>query len=309
MEPKKLDDKWIEEKLHFLYARIGLFRINKPFLFEPSPQFYKLCCRNKDKLQEAVNLLADHLELKIYPQVKLDRLLDQPHVKDTMYVNPDGQADSNQPENAKLSGYYDNYEIRVSPTIGKYSDIMGALLAHEITHYFMFRKGINLKDHMENERFTDVSAVFLGLGKLMLNRRDQMVKTEEDLSGTTTITTKFGYVYSDTLLRAYQKIIKFRNISYDEAATNLIRFKGRINSDVEIERFFADFKKRRQKVVAFFTYPFKRRKTLVRTSDTIQRQKQLKCPKHHTVLFRLIGKESKKDVWECSLCSYRIYLK
>jgi hypothetical protein len=47
-------------------------------------------------------------------------------------------------------------------------DIAG-ILAHEITHVFLYRKGISFPDTFENEVLTDTAATLLGVGHLTLD--------------------------------------------------------------------------------------------------------------------------------------------
>lgn len=44
-----------------------------------------------------------------------------------------------------------------------------AVLAHEIMHYYLFKKNVSLADTHENELLTDVATIHLGLGVLVVN--------------------------------------------------------------------------------------------------------------------------------------------
>lgn len=46
---------------------------------------------------------------------------------------------------------------------------IAAILAHELTHIFLFRAGLAFRSTLENEILTDVAAVYLGVGWLVLN--------------------------------------------------------------------------------------------------------------------------------------------
>lgn len=63
--------------------------------------------------------------------------------------------------------------IEISENVAKSSTAVLATLAHEITHKYLQEQAISVgpgpKHKYENEVFTDIATVFLGLGKLMLN--------------------------------------------------------------------------------------------------------------------------------------------
>jgi hypothetical protein len=63
--------------------------------------------------------------------------------------------------------------IEISPKILKSQDAVLAVLAHEITHKYMQINAISCGTgplhEYENEILTDITSIFLGLGKLMLN--------------------------------------------------------------------------------------------------------------------------------------------
>jgi hypothetical protein len=48
-------------------------------------------------------------------------------------------------------------------------DAILAILAHEMTHIFLHKVGLNSKNEQQNEILTDVTAMFLGFGLLLLN--------------------------------------------------------------------------------------------------------------------------------------------
>jgi hypothetical protein len=47
--------------------------------------------------------------------------------------------------------------------------VLGAVLAHELTHELLASRGIWLQDQTENELLTDLACISLGAGKLVLN--------------------------------------------------------------------------------------------------------------------------------------------
>jgi len=110
--------------------------------------------------------------------------------------------------------------IELSDDILKSNDAILATLAHEIAHKYLYvnnitcGKGITHK--YENEVLTDITAVFLGLGKLMLNGCESVnVRQERDLISRKTITEtlKVGYLNHYQLAFVYSLVCNMRKIS------------------------------------------------------------------------------------------------
>jgi hypothetical protein len=87
-------------------------------------------------------------------------------------------------------------------------DLLVAILAHEVTHIFLYRAGIRYSDEKQNELLTDTAAAYLGLGAAILNgHKTQSFGTA--LTGTSKhivranylSTEEFGYVAAE---RAYR---------------------------------------------------------------------------------------------------------
>ncbi len=74
-----------------------------------------------------------------------------------------------------------NAKILVHKKYNNNSTACAAILAHEITHLVLNSKHCREENELENERFTDFAAVYLGLGILVLNgkysSRDKPKKT------------------------------------------------------------------------------------------------------------------------------------
>ena len=47
-------------------------------------------------------------------------------------------------------------------------DTVISILAHECTHYLLLSNKIQLKDRLQNECLTDITAIVLGFGKFMV---------------------------------------------------------------------------------------------------------------------------------------------
>jgi hypothetical protein len=89
------------------------------------------------------------------------------------------------------------------------TDALGraAVLAHEITHLFLWQHGVEFSDKLENEILTDTAATYFGLGVLILNGFTADCRPTGATPGTNTrllgyITpAEFGYVLAKRALR------------------------------------------------------------------------------------------------------------
>ena len=110
--------------------------------------------------------------------------------------------------------------IEVSEDAMKYDHSILATLAHEITHKYLYINGISsghdLFKEYENEILTDLSSVYLGLGKLLLNGCECKKESREFLYNETRTTTesyKCGYLNRDQLAFIYRFVCAMRKIS------------------------------------------------------------------------------------------------
>jgi hypothetical protein len=83
----------------------------------------------------------------------------------------------------RLEHHQEEVLIEVSPDIAASNDALLATLAHEITHKYLHVNNLHVGRSplvaYENEVFTDIASVFLGLGKLMLNGCETQDKCSE----------------------------------------------------------------------------------------------------------------------------------
>lgn len=98
---------------------------------------------------------------------------------------------------------------------------MGAILAHELTHHFLFNKGVVYDDINENERLTDLATVYLGLGKLTLNGYEPVTWRVKRKDGEVTYTYKVGYLTSMDMAMIFERVCSFRHIPIEYAEINL----------------------------------------------------------------------------------------
>jgi DNA-directed RNA polymerase subunit RPC12/RpoP len=114
--------------------------------------------------------------------------------------------------------------IEISEEILKFEDAILAILAHEITHEYLYINNISFSNKYENEILTDIAAIFFGFGKLMLNgSENEDVWKNYYFGGSTTITDKLGIGYLDRskLALVYLLVCTMRNISEKKYMPNL----------------------------------------------------------------------------------------
>ena len=114
--------------------------------------------------------------------------------------------------------------IEISEEILKFEDAILAILAHEITHEYLYINNISFSNKYENEILTDIAAIFLGFGKLMINgSENEDIWKNYYFGGSTTITDKLGIGYLDRSKVAfvYLLVCSMRNISEKKYMSNL----------------------------------------------------------------------------------------
>jgi predicted RNA-binding protein with PUA-like domain len=109
--------------------------------------------------------------------------------------------------------------IEISNDILEHKEGVLATLAHEITHKYMQINSITCERGLihkyENEIFTDITSIFLGLGKLMLNGcQTERIKSEREGECIcyTTRTLKIGYLNIGQLAFVYRCICAMRKV-------------------------------------------------------------------------------------------------
>ena len=109
--------------------------------------------------------------------------------------------------------------IEIDPGAIPFRQSIGATLCHEICHKWLQTKGISSPILMDNEILTDITTVFLGFGKIMLNGC-KVTNVREERSGegtrTTTETRTSGYLKRDQLAFVYRLVCAMRRIPSSE---------------------------------------------------------------------------------------------
>lgn len=106
--------------------------------------------------------------------------------------------------------------VEVDEDTIKFPDAVAAVLCHEACHKWLQVNALALPIESEDEILTDITTVFLGFGKIMLNGcKANNVRFEAIPNGTRTITeTKsFGYLDRDQLAFVYRLVCAMRNIT------------------------------------------------------------------------------------------------
>ncbi len=81
-----------------------------------------------------------------------------------------------------------------------------AVLAHEIAHKFLHRKGVSLPVESENEELTDLATIFMGFGRLSLNGCEAgrpMSRLENGKYVDATVKSRVGYLGLKSFSEAY----------------------------------------------------------------------------------------------------------
>jgi hypothetical protein len=118
--------------------------------------------------------------------------------------------------------------VEISGDTAAFRDATLATLAHEVTHKYLHVNaitcGAGLVQEYENEILTDVSAAFLGLGKLLLNGC-AVSGTVPVTRGTTTLDMerdlRSGYLKREQLAYVYCLVCTMRRTAREDAERNL----------------------------------------------------------------------------------------
>lgn len=97
-------------------------------------------------------------------------------------------------------------------------------LCHEICHKYLISKGIMLSPTIENEYLTDITTLYLGLGKITLSgckTHDKSTNITGNKTVETTHTHNLGYLTKDEFALAYLIICKTRQLSDNEINNGL----------------------------------------------------------------------------------------
>jgi hypothetical protein len=115
--------------------------------------------------------------------------------------------------------------VELSPSLCQYKDAVLATLSHELSHKFLHLHGIrNGTVQIEQEFLTDVTAVYLGMGKIMLNGcecHSTLQSTQGDRTITQTHTLKTGYISRECFAFVYRLVCAMRGINSTDFLSGL----------------------------------------------------------------------------------------
>lgn len=210
---------WIERQMIFLTGRLGVYRLDAGdgFFFEPTPGFYGFISQGTTTcLNEAIRLLSGHIKARTSPIIEEWSDSQNPLVTSdydwTKDKTPPGMIHYLGPNHSRIQI---NITNKHSPLV------MGAILAHELTHHFMDLKGIRHPEVEENEKLTDLATAYIGLGKLTVNGYHPLSWTQCRPNGKTEYTYQVGYLSPEDMAAIIHQVCHFRNISADLAKCNL----------------------------------------------------------------------------------------
>ncbi|MCF7855905.1 MAG: hypothetical protein K9N51_13990 [Candidatus Pacebacteria bacterium] len=211
--------EWINTQIGFLNLRLGIYQpfAGRDFYFDPTPGFYGFISQGSTSaLNEAIRMLADHIIAPSSPRIEE---WDGP-------ANPLTTSDHDWSEQKGPPGmiHYDGplrSRIKIAVTNKHTPHIMGAILAHELTHHFLANKWIGYPDVTEDERLTDFATVFLGLGKLTLNGYHPIQWSVPRKGKVVTYTYQVGYLSAREIADVMCRVCAFRSIQLPDVQANL----------------------------------------------------------------------------------------
>ncbi len=191
------------EGLQLLELRLGATR--QPALVEP----FAITASDALDLQRAGKRLASH--------VGLDRLV---------FVIQLAHTHDRVAGNVELQPGQDEVFVTVSSRIQHHPDAVLATLAHEVSHKLLHAGGVRIPgfdlddERLQNERLTDLCAVWAGFGPLMLNG---CASEWTELRDQTTVIHRWesGYLRRDQLARAHALVCTLRGFDLDRALRGL----------------------------------------------------------------------------------------
>ena len=186
------------EKLTFLEKRVGSvvgYKILEPFPVKP---------RDAVDLNSAAKKIAGFVGIRKLVLVAITEHSDE--IAGHIELQPGGE----------------DVHIEIARDILNFPAAVLETLAHEISHQFLHSMNISwgagLENHYHNEVLTDITAIFLGLGKLMLNGAESMRiyrQVRDNKNFEVTQTRKVGYLDRDQMAFVYRLVCAMRRIHPD----------------------------------------------------------------------------------------------
>lgn len=208
------DPNWGDSKIGKLWinAKDLLENGRRPLL--PSPSFYEASEDSEKDLALMAGRIIKYLKFK------------NPYTLRVAFSN-----NLESPGNFILRNM--NAKITINSKYSNNSKVCAAILAHEICHLVLVTRNLTEENEFENERLTDFSSVYFGLGLLILNGKQVIHKTDTasliaSIAGflsliflgagflskpaSTTIETSFGYWRVEEYKRIFHEYLQKNNI-------------------------------------------------------------------------------------------------
>ena len=215
----KINYSWIESQFAYLTSNVGIYKLgsNEDFFFDPTPGFYGFISQGTTKaLNEGIKILADFIGIRTCPIIEEWRGSSNPLVT----ITHDWMADNVPAGLIKYHGpFHSKIELNITNKHSPY--IMGAILAHELTHHYLDTKNVRLTETEDNEKLTDLTTSFLGLGKLTLNGYEPISWELARNGQSTTYTYNVGYLSPYEMAMIHFYITKYRALTIDSAVKEL----------------------------------------------------------------------------------------
>jgi hypothetical protein len=206
-------------QLQFLNTHIGLCRPDEGegFFFDPTPGFYGWISQGTTQaLNQALRILANHIAVRQVPLIEPWQGSNRP----LTIREHDWSAPSSPPAMIRYSTN-DRSRIQVDITNMHSPFLMGAILAHELTHQFLRERGIRCADPQDNERTADSACVFLGLAKLLLNGYGTHQWSVRRGASAVTYRYRLGYLTQREVAEVCSQVCRLRSLPVSCLETNL----------------------------------------------------------------------------------------
>ena len=179
--------KWVDDKIYWLTAMLSVTNDIFQKNYNSIPELYRHFESGKTQdAQKAVDIISKNFGI----------------VPPALHYDWSGELD----HNLNIKGQMSKGQITISLTFTLSKYALAATVAHELMHYILiYRKNITLTDNTENEKVTDLAAIVLGLGNIMLNGK--FIGAEGNKIST------LGYLTFEEIAYAYKKIDNLRSVS------------------------------------------------------------------------------------------------
>ena len=198
-----------------------------------SDGFIRDCIEKLILLEQKTGADVQYRTMPLFSSISVDHLSIQKMAKEiATFVGLDAftfiVALAKQKEN--VGGHIDlatrgsDVFIEIDESLTRFPSAVPAALCHEVCHKWLEQKGVSLPVERENEILTDITAVFLGFGKIMLEGCEvSNVRTENEVGGTRTITEsiKAGYIDRSQFAVAYRLVCAMRGVALEDSVHGL----------------------------------------------------------------------------------------